>query len=222
MSQHNLLTNLSIKSTRTKETASRGQKRRLELIASAEEIFIKNGYKNSTIDDIATHANASKSTLYKFFGNKEELFSEIIRIRTPDLKSITQKIIQPNNTIRQTLEEWGLTILLLITTPDSIALYKTLLAEIPWHPALGKLYYEQGPKSAQYYIASYFHDATLKKELICKNPELAANLFISMIVGDPFGRALLGLIDDDWNKTSAKQHVEEAVAIFLSRYKSNN
>ncbi len=45
---------------------------------AAERSFSMFGYKASTVDQIAKIANVGKGTIYTFFSNKEELFSEII------------------------------------------------------------------------------------------------------------------------------------------------
>lgn len=47
------------------------------LIETAEKLFIENGYKNISMDEIAQKANISKVTIYKYFESKENLFIKI-------------------------------------------------------------------------------------------------------------------------------------------------
>ena len=51
-------------------------KRQLMLDA-AKDLFFKNGYSNSTINDVAKAANVSKSTLYAYFDSKETILLNI-------------------------------------------------------------------------------------------------------------------------------------------------
>ncbi len=50
--------------------------RREELLFSAVELFLRYGYKKTTLDDLAEAANISKSTLYHYFSNKDDLFRQ--------------------------------------------------------------------------------------------------------------------------------------------------
>ena len=43
------------------------------IIDAAKQLFIENGFENTTMDDIAKKAEYTKPTLYKYFKNKEEI-----------------------------------------------------------------------------------------------------------------------------------------------------
>ena len=51
---------------------------RQEILAAAAELFSENGYHNVSMDEIARRAEFGKGTLYKFFPNKEELFTALM------------------------------------------------------------------------------------------------------------------------------------------------
>lgn len=48
------------------------------IIAAAEQVFSKNGYEKATVDEIISLADVGKGTLYKYFGNKEQLFYQLV------------------------------------------------------------------------------------------------------------------------------------------------
>jgi AcrR family transcriptional regulator len=50
-----------------------------KIIAAGLEVMSNKGYNDTTLDDIANHVGVSKTTLYLYFKNKEELIVEIIR-----------------------------------------------------------------------------------------------------------------------------------------------
>lgn len=50
-----------------------------KIIAAGLEVMSGKGYCNTTLDDIANYVGVSKTTLYLYFSNKEDLVVEIIR-----------------------------------------------------------------------------------------------------------------------------------------------
>jgi len=197
---------------------TRGDRRREEILVAAEEIFLEKGYGNATVDDIAARAGASKATMYKWFGNKETMFAEIVRSRAPDIAHASSEALQANGTLSTILINWSMQVLKLVTTPRSVALFKLILAESPRFPELVQIFYEKGPATAQAHLAEFFRRANAARRMHCSDPELAARLFISAAFGEGFERALIGLADEKWAQGKGKIHVKEAVAMFLARY----
>lgn len=56
-----------------KPQTRRGIERRLALLLSATELFLEKGYDAVSLDDIVNHAGGSKTSIYKYFGNKDGL-----------------------------------------------------------------------------------------------------------------------------------------------------
>ncbi len=63
-----------------KPQTRRGIERRLALLLSATELFLEKGYDAVSLDDIVNHAGGSKTSIYKYFGNKDGLFTAICDI----------------------------------------------------------------------------------------------------------------------------------------------
>ncbi|HQP31280.1 MAG TPA: TetR/AcrR family transcriptional regulator [Deltaproteobacteria bacterium] len=55
----------------------RGTNRREEILKAARELFLKNGYSLSTVEQIARHAGYSKRSVYLDFPKKDDLFITI-------------------------------------------------------------------------------------------------------------------------------------------------
>lgn len=51
---------------------------RNNIIEVAEKLFSEHGYENVTIDQIKDESNCSKSTLYNYFKNKDQIFNGIV------------------------------------------------------------------------------------------------------------------------------------------------
>ncbi|MDR1954806.1 MAG: TetR/AcrR family transcriptional regulator, partial [Candidatus Methanoplasma sp.] len=49
-----------------------------EIIAAATELFVRNGYENTTIEDILKEWKGSKGSLYYYFKSKEEILDAVV------------------------------------------------------------------------------------------------------------------------------------------------
>ena len=56
----------------------KGEKRRQMLLEIAYDLFIRNGYENTSVDDIITAAQIAKGTYYYYFESKEQMLEEVI------------------------------------------------------------------------------------------------------------------------------------------------
>ena len=52
--------------------------RKARILQAAEEVFSKRGYTQATLDEIIKVADTGKGTVYKYFGNKENLFYTLV------------------------------------------------------------------------------------------------------------------------------------------------
>ena len=56
-----------------------GEERRLEILQAARPLFAMNGFKGTSIREIAKAASVSEALLYKHFKGKEEIYSEMLK-----------------------------------------------------------------------------------------------------------------------------------------------
>jgi AcrR family transcriptional regulator len=167
---------------------------------------------------VAARAGASKETLYRHFGNKEELFAEIVRRRSARITGGQDGELDMNGTPREVLGRLGLNLLEFLTLTDSLSFCRIMVAEAVRAPELGRIFYAQGPAHVHHELARYLRRAARRGELRCSEPELAAKLFLGAIVAN---YQILGLIAPGFEPFKGKKmraHVEEAVALFLARY----
>src|SRR3954447_23139164 len=57
---------------------SRSARKRGAILEAATTLFLRNGYRGTSMDEIAALAAVSKQTVYKHFADKESLFSAIV------------------------------------------------------------------------------------------------------------------------------------------------
>lgn len=56
-----------------------GMDQRARILACAQAEFSKHGYRNAKMKTIATRTGVGKTTIYKYFSSKEELFLAVVR-----------------------------------------------------------------------------------------------------------------------------------------------
>ncbi len=59
--------------------ASPPAQRRGEILTAAVEVFLRYGYRRTSMDDLARAANISRPGLYLYFASKEAVFEEAVR-----------------------------------------------------------------------------------------------------------------------------------------------
>src|SRR5271157_1314345 len=69
---------------------------RLRLIESAEQLFIRRGFDDASVDEISEMAGYSRGAFYSNFDNKEQVFLAVIDRRRPKpLDDILQRVSEP-------------------------------------------------------------------------------------------------------------------------------
>ncbi len=58
--------------------AGRSARKRQAIMEAATALFLRDGYRNTSMDQVAADAAVSKQTVYKHFADKEQLFREIV------------------------------------------------------------------------------------------------------------------------------------------------
>jgi TetR/AcrR family transcriptional repressor of mexJK operon len=196
----------------------RGEKRREEIAAVAERVFLELGFTETTMQIVASRAGASKETLYRHFGSKEGLFSEVVRARAEHVYGGTEGEFRLQGEPREVLMQLGFNLLRLILDSDPLCLFRIVVAESPRVPELGRIFFEQGPAQTLHHLTRYLENATHQGVLNCPDSRLAARLFLGAVVGN---RHIMLLVAPGFEAITEEKihcHVEEAVAMFLARY----
>ncbi|MBQ7317758.1 MAG: TetR/AcrR family transcriptional regulator, partial [Phascolarctobacterium sp.] len=70
---------------------------------AAEEIFSKYGYEKATLDSIIALADVGKGTVYKYFGNKEQLFYKLVAEKNIPFVEALQQAVDAENELESKL-----------------------------------------------------------------------------------------------------------------------
>ncbi len=85
------------------------EKRRERILAEAAQVFIEDGYQGATYQKIAKRCGVSRTTLYQYFRNKQQIFALTIKQITDLLEAdflplIQQEEVSPSLRLEQLME----------------------------------------------------------------------------------------------------------------------
>ena len=196
----------------------RGVRRRGEIAAVAERVFLQHGFSDTTMRMVAVEAGASTETVYRHFGSKEHMFNEVVGNRTLELRQRIDTDLESTGPLPTVLAAVGTNLYQAMMMPEMSALARIIVTEVPRNPALGEAFYAMSPGRTLHKLTSYLRDAQARGDFIGNDPQLAANMFIGLIVGKVVPVRLFIPHRDDSGPAEMERHVDEAVRIFLSVY----
>ncbi|HEX9974657.1 MAG TPA: TetR/AcrR family transcriptional regulator [bacterium] len=83
------------------------QIRQQHILDAARELFIRKGYHQTTLEEIARQAEFGKGTLYNYFRSKEDLFSGIIDRLSDDMFERTQTALAAPGDVREKMTAYA-------------------------------------------------------------------------------------------------------------------
>jgi TetR/AcrR family transcriptional repressor of mexJK operon len=192
--------------------------KRLAIIAAATELFTQSGYGAVSMDAIAAKAGVSKRTVYSHFPGKDVLFAAVMTRHCGKVSGGDVWALDPEVEPRQMLTDRGRRFLRLITSPEAIALFRTVTAEAERFPELGRAFFETGPKCWVGSFEAYLRAQDEKGRLRVPNPEVAAKFLFSLLKDPLHLRMMLG-VQAKVTDEEIEAHVKNVVDVFLEQYR---
>lgn len=193
---------------------TRGERRRARLLAAARQVFLEKGFEAATLDDVIAVAGGSRATLYEQFGGKAGLFAAIIAAICDDIQAPIAGGPGADRDPGTSLGAFAQRFMDRLMEPESLALYRLVIAESRRFPELGARVFAAGPERAARSLADYLRAETLARRLVVRNVDTAVRIFLEMIKGDLHTRALFGAGQPP-SRQEREATVKEAVRIFL-------
>ncbi len=76
------------------------------ILQAAEEVFSRHGYEKATLDEIIALADVGKGTVYKYFGNKEQLFYKLVADKNAPFVERLQRAVSGEKTFAEKLHDY--------------------------------------------------------------------------------------------------------------------
>lgn len=187
------------------------------ILKAAAELFLKQGFGKTTMDEVAQQAKVTKQTVYSHYSSKEQLFIRLID--TLCREGIKHKPVADAQTgdFESLLYEMGMNILTLITSTEGMAMTRLVIAESTNYPKLARLYYESGTQRIMLLLAEFLEGQNERGVIAIPDSQSAAAYFFALLKGQYFLRMTLNVPPIPTPK-ERRAHVKEVVAIFMRLY----
>lgn len=199
-----------------KKSKSPAERRRQAMMEAAYDLFIEKGYGAVTVDEIIQRSGGSKSSLYKFFGNKEGILGAVIEALANEMLGEIQVGALPNRSVRESLEQIGITVGRLALSANAINQYRLAIANVAAFPDLARLWFDKGPGTTFNGIAEYLKKEVALGRLNIENPDMAAQFLLGMIICKD--NILMSIGDAGPSDVELKKIVVASVDVFLAAY----
>lgn len=201
------------------EAESRSAQKRLAVLQAARRLFLDKGYDGTSMDDVATEAGVSKPTVYRYFADKERMFTEIVGDTTQmeeQLRAVVAMLTDSQD-LEKDLTRLARRLLTPVLQPEFLRLRRLVIGNAERFPVVGKSWYEDGFMRVVDALADSFERLGAKKRLQVKDPLLLSHQFIGLLLWEPLNRAMYtggaAFRESELDKIAA-----DAVRTFLAAY----
>jgi TetR/AcrR family transcriptional regulator, mexJK operon transcriptional repressor len=195
------------------------------IVEAATELFLRKGYQDTSMDEIAALAAVGKQTVYKHFSDKERLFSEIILGNIAIAEGFTSAaagILRDTDDLERDLREVARRYLAAVIQPLVLQLRRLIIGEAERFPELARAYYERVPEHTVTTLGSCFHDLAERGLLQADEPALAASHFAWLVLGQPLNKAMFCGQGAPFSTSELDHLADAAVRVFLAAYAASD
>jgi TetR/AcrR family transcriptional repressor of mexJK operon len=199
----------------------RSARKHRDIMEAATTVFLEKGYLGASMDEVAALAAVSKQTVYKHFGDKERLFTEIILATLDQVDEMIHMVIElptDDATLETVLDELARQFVTTLIQPRLIQLRRLIIANADRFPELGRTWYQQGFDRVLATLAATFQRLTDDGLLRTEDPLMAAHHFAGLLLWVPLNEAMFAG-QQAWEPEELQRHAEAAVRAFLAAYR---
>ena len=199
----------------------RSDRKRRAILEAATEAFLRQGFRGTSMDEIAAAAAVSKQTVYKHFSDKESLFREIVTSTVDEISDRNYEEVlglSESGNLEDDLVALAVHQLDRVMQPRLLALRRLVIGEAGRFPELGQLFYARGPGRTIDALGATFERLAGQGLLELDDPLAAAAHFNWLVMSTPLNAAML--LGDDATPDDAALHrcAQTGVRVFLAAY----
>jgi TetR/AcrR family transcriptional regulator, mexJK operon transcriptional repressor len=163
----------------TRREARKADRRKI-ILDVAERSFRERGYADTSMSTIAAELGGSKTTLWTYFPSKEDLFAAVLDTKIEAFARKLDDALIPTGGTAAALRRFALAFLTKITTPESTALHRLIVAEADRFPEIGEAFATRGPERTRARLCRYMTEEMAEGRLREGDALLAARQFIAL------------------------------------------
>jgi AcrR family transcriptional regulator len=190
------------------------QKKRRRILEAALEEFCAAGFDGASMDRLAQAADVSKPTLYRYFEDKESLFSAVL---DRGKRHIIAPLFDTEGVLVDRLWHFSWTYAEFVLRPDMLSLARLILSEASRRPEIARRYHESGPGSALDGLEKFVGRCVANSEIAVDDARLAANDLWSLTLSGPRDYYLHHTSERP-TETELLHAIDHGLRVFLKAY----
>ena len=173
----------------------KSEEKRRQILHAASELFLNEGFANTSMDKVAKHSGVSKQTVYSHFESKDSLYTSAIENKCLAYQLDPSRLAEHNGCqlpLKDCLQTIGVQFVKLFHDEEVIAMYRVVIAEANNNPHVAELFYDAGPKASINVLGGMFQQFS-DNRLSSETALGVAIDYFSLLKGEFHIRTLFGL-----------------------------
>jgi AcrR family transcriptional regulator len=192
--------------------------RREEFLEVALSVLAERGYRGASMREIAERAQASKETLYAWFGNKRGLFEELVSWQAERVDAlIAPNLERDGDDPSEVLRGFALELQRLLLGERAVVINRAAISEATSDPTFAQILATQGRDSVVPKLVRYLEGQRERGRLDFEEAGVAIDALIGLAIGDQQVRRLLGVLPmpgPEQIEARAERTVEQFLNLF--------
>jgi TetR/AcrR family transcriptional regulator, mexJK operon transcriptional repressor len=199
-------------------TRDQAEARHRELLDAALDIFLDKGFEQTTMESVATAVGMTKRTVYARYPDKAALFIATVRraIERMVVADATFAALETDD-LEATLTAVARMRVAQVSTPEGLKLQRIINTESYRFPEIFTMWYRQGAGPVIAFLADLLRRHDNAGAVCVDQPEMAANVFMSMVVGGPVRLIVSG---NPLSQPAIDARIDFSVRLFLNGVRS--
>ncbi len=184
-----------------------------QLLDTALDLFLENGFERTSIEAITAAAGMAKRTVYARYGDKTTLFKAALT-RAIEEWIVPVGLLQAaeSDDLEETLLRIGQILVANVLSPGGQRLLRLTNAVSGRMPEIGAFNVQKGTEPTLAYLADLFRRRLGRDGVDMADAGDAAEAFLDLVVGGPANAAARGVAFDD---DAVDRHTRYCVGVFL-------
>ncbi|MFS8183132.1 TetR/AcrR family transcriptional regulator [Pseudovibrio denitrificans] len=168
--------------------------RQKQIAEAAYDVLAEKGYAGASMLSIAKKAKASNETLYRWYGNKQGLFRDLVAQNAELVAEQLEEELAKAEHSLQVLEVVGERLLTMLLSPRAVALNRAAAADAEVSGELGQALAEAGRDRVFPLLVQLLEKLKAEDYLAFDHVGEAAELYVALLVGDMQIRRVTGVL----------------------------
>jgi TetR/AcrR family transcriptional regulator, mexJK operon transcriptional repressor len=163
-------------------TADELERRKQKVIQIATSLFVRDGYAETTLLDIARSAGVATRTVYQHFGDKEAIFRQVM-FAQETAAVYAPPVIEPEDSLFDIMVQTANYVLDVSLRPTTVDLMRLTIAESKRFPELTKKLTKATYLRFRANVRAIFDQLVQRGLVHDTNTELSASMFVDLVLG---------------------------------------